>query len=487
MIGPALAAYIITSLNIFRKTYLSSYLIGGVVIVSYFCFLTTVGLAYSSYFLMPLFSLSSFGTSILKPDSMQESTTEATSGTGPRVATYSRVSSSKQVKGQSLEVQEECFEKMKQIHKPRKVYKFSDPGKSGLDFDKRKIIDIMKLAEDRLIDELWITWINRLGRNCRKLLLFCLNLCEEGVTIRTPEKQYDLRDLSSLLMLAIEANEAEKENKRRAKTARDSKARLFRLKKWNKPIPLGFTREGNWLKKKVRWRPLIKDTYVKLTKGASLKAVRKFINAKYKDLLPNPLTCSQVRRLLSDPVYSGRAQHLGVIVEDSALSFVSLETFETVQKILCRISSKHKPKGEDTIRKLVGLYGIAALDFLEQIDFVHKSCGGVIRKNGVRVYGGVCRRLFDCKKCKRQWIVPTDHELKKIQAHFVKKEQTFNRFPNSNSAKYEMSHPQVISSKNISKLKERQKFKPNNKKFHQQSMRKSFEQTHLDYFNVHKK
>jgi DNA invertase Pin-like site-specific DNA recombinase len=418
MMKPALAAYILNRIRILRKAYLSSYIILEVLFASYsFWFLVSRGNLSPYNLLVPF--VASFLCCASSPGSNPDDADwiENLGGDGPRVAAYSRVSTSKQVKGQSLEVQKEAFDKMRDIHKPRIIYGFSDPGKSGENFDKRKISAIMELAEKRLIDELWITWVNRLGRNCRKLLLFCLNLCEEGVTIRTPEKQYDLKDLSSLLMFAIEANEAEQENKRRARTATASKARLFRLKKWNKPVPLGFLKENNWLVKIPEWDSLIKDAYAKLLESGALENVRKFINAKYQEFLPNSLTRSQVRRLLSDPIYAGRPKHLGEVVEDNSLSFISTETFLAAQEMLARISSNHKPKGEDPIRKLAELYGISALGFLEQLDFVHKGCGGSIRKNGPRLYGGVSRRLFECKKCSKEWIIPTDHELKKIQTH----------------------------------------------------------------------
>lgn len=479
MMKSALAAYIINYLKILRKAYISSYLFLGVIFASYIFFSAAVRVDLSPYNLLTYpaaFLLCAF----TRPESNPEGgdNIERLEGEGARVATYSRVSTSKQVKGQSLEVQKESFDKMKEVCKPTIIYSFTDPGKSGRDFDKRKIKAIMQLAEGKLIDELWITWVNRLGRDCMKLLLFCLNLCEEGVIIRTPERVYDLKELSNLLIFTIEANEAQRENERRAKTASESKARLFRMKKWNKPVPLGFRKKDKWLAKKPEWSYLIKDMYEKLLKGASLKSIIKFINAKYKDVLNTPLTRSQVRRMLSDSVYNGKPHHLGVIVEDNSLSFVDEETFSNAHAILSKMSSRHKPKGIDPIRELVELHGISALDFLEQIDIAHKFCGGRIRKNGSKVYGGVSRRLFECKKCHKQWIIPTNRMLKKIQAHFAGKENNFTKA--DNSVKYNVVHPLMVSSKNTSnKLKKKacnmQKLKPSNKNFSQRSIEKFME------------
>jgi DNA invertase Pin-like site-specific DNA recombinase len=486
MMCSALAVHILKSIKILRKAYLSSYLILAALFASYFSSFLVSAVRLSSYnLLFPFIAPLLVCAPAPGPNPDDADWIEDLGGTGPRVAAYSRVSSSKQVKGQSLDVQKEAFDKMKEMHKPIIIYGFTDPGKSGEDFDKRKINSIMKLAEEGLIDELWITWINRLGRNCRKLLLFCLNLFEEGVTIRTPEKQFDLKDLSSLLVLTIEANEAEQENKRRAKTAIASKARLFRLKKWNKPVPLGFLKENNWLVKICNWDPIIREIFAKFFATSSLEYVRKYINTKYREFLPKGgLTRSQLRRLLSDPVYIGMPGHLGVIVEDYSLAFISSETFRAAQEILARIGSNHKPKGEDPVRKLVELYGISALDFLKQIEYIHKSCQGPIRKNGTRIYGGISRRLFECKKCQKQWIIPTDNELKEIQVRFAGQERMYKKALD-NKAKNDVLNPLFASTQNITtKLKEekRSRIKPkaNNKDADEYSQKKSFRQTRLD-------
>jgi hypothetical protein len=217
-----------------------------------------------------------------------------------------------------------------------------------------------------------------------------------------------------------------------------------------------------------------------------LEYVRKYINAKYREFLPKEgLTRSQLRRLLSDEVYIGMPRHLGVIVEDNSLAFIGVETFRAAQEILARVSSKHHPKGEDPIRKLVELYGISALDFLEEMEYVHKSCRGTVRKNGLRSYGGISRRLFVCTKCQKQWIVPTNHELERIQTHFGRQEANCKKAPDSNSGKSKLSNPLVASTQNILiKLKEnkwkRKKLKPH-KDSNELGKEKSFRQTRLDY------
>ena len=96
-------------------------------------------------------------------------------GNGSRVAWYARVSTSRQAKeGYSIEAQLDKLKTMVDRLKPSYIYWFIDSGKSGIDFDKRKIGEIMRLKEEKKITELWVTDIDRIGRDCRKLLTYFL-------------------------------------------------------------------------------------------------------------------------------------------------------------------------------------------------------------------------------------------------------------------------------------------------------------------------
>ena len=433
MMWPALAVHILSLLRGFRKLNISSYLLAGGLLASYLFWSLSVSADLSSYQLLwhfPFVFLCCAWPK--KSDSESVDWTEQLGGMGPRVAAYLRVSTSKQVKGQSLEVQRELINKMKEIHRPSVIYGFIDPGKSGRDFIKRKTGAILELAEGRMIDELWSTQIDRLGRECRKLLLLCLNLCEEGVTIRTPEKEYNLKDISSVLMLAIEAHRAEAENTSRAQRAMASKARLFKMKKWNKQIPLGYRRSGDWIEKIHEWDQFVKDAFAKLLERKSLESVRNFINAKYHSSLGTPRSRSQIRRLLSDPVYAGQPKYLGEMITDFSLAFIDMKVFVECQKILERILSEHRPRIEDPIKNLVEKYGISALNFLDEIDLIHKNCGGFTRRNGTRTYDGLTRQIFECKKCERQWLVPSNSQLKKIQMQMTGQDATSRKLSSNN-------------------------------------------------------
>jgi len=88
-----------------------------------------------------------------------------------------------------------------------------------------------------------------------------LQFTEDGGVIRTPERIYTSEDLASMLLFVIESFGAEKENKVRAERANLSKMRNFKLKRWNKPIPLGYVRDGEWIRKAEGYEQLIKDIF----------------------------------------------------------------------------------------------------------------------------------------------------------------------------------------------------------------------------------
>lgn len=117
-------------------------------------------------------------------------------GDGPRVAAYLRVSTTKQAKdGVSLDVQRDKIKEMIKHFKPSQLYEYIDPGKSGREFDNRKVTDILELAKKGMVDELWVTHIDRVGRTLLDLLHFFVILWRNNVIIRTFEDSYTSKNL----------------------------------------------------------------------------------------------------------------------------------------------------------------------------------------------------------------------------------------------------------------------------------------------------
>lgn len=447
MMKPALADYIIHKIYNYRRLYLISYFFSMVltstiikVLSSYFTIETLhvttlssyslgVNLLSSTFIMLNLLSFTNSSKKKKYPDDIGGADNiEDFSCSGPRIAAYIRVSSTKQAKeGVSLDVQRDEVEEMKRQYNPSKIYWFEDAGKTGMTFNDRKIKYIQKLAESGHIDELWVTQIDRIGRECKKLLIYCLKLCDDGVVIRTPTKQYQLGDLTDLLGLFLQAHGAEEENRKRSERAVASKARNFKMKLWNRPVPLGYEKSGDWIMKQQDWTPLILDVYRLFLLHKKISVVCNEINGKYRLLIrDNKLTRYRIRRILSDPVYMGKPEHLGQSVIDPSLQFVDEKSYSKTLMQIESIKTRHMRKGEG-VNELVEKYGISVFAFLEQVELRHSTCGGKLVRNGTRIIDGIKRYTYLCKRCRDQFWMPTKSQLRRIITHLPIKELSTNQ------------------------------------------------------------
>lgn len=336
-------------------------------------------------------------------------------GDGPRVAAYLRVSTSRQAKdGVSLDVQRDKIQKMIEQFNPSLVYCFIDLGKSGREFDNRKVANILELARREMINELWVTHVDRIGRNLLDLLHFFVILWKNGVIIRTPKNSYTSKNLSKLLEIILKAYTAEETNNKRIEVSIDSKKRKFKSKIWNKAVPLGYEKK-RWLEKIPAWGAIIKECYNYFVLTKRLAPVCRHINRKFSQFLPEPVSRYRVNRILSDPVYVGKPEHMGVVVHDPLLAFVDAEIFSRGQEILEKKRSRHKPDRVSPLKGFVAKYGISALEFIHNLEYHHKSCGGLVVKNGTRIVDGIRRQTFLCKKCEEQFWVPSNSQINRIQ------------------------------------------------------------------------
>ena len=341
-------------------------------------------------------------------------------GKGLRVAAYIRVSTDKQAqRGHSLDVQEKELRELARKIGASRIYWFRDAGKSGVDFDRRKLNLMLDLAERREIEKVLIVDVDRLGRNSRKLLNFLCDLRDCGVTIQTPEGELDIDQLEGLLLSVTKAWRSQYDNEKRAKQANASKAENFLKGHWNKPIPKGYRkRSDGWIERDLSWESVIRDIFELFLRFRSYGKVAETINAKYG----KSLTRQQVAQLLRDPVYIGKPAHLGKVVEDPSLAFVNEETFKKAQEIADLIHRKHSRKGRTTIQDLLREYGAGVLEFVPNIAVLCPSCQGIMVRNGtVSLGAGHTAQIYFCRKCHKELKIPTKRQMQRIQ-EWVRKE-----------------------------------------------------------------
>lgn len=348
---------------------------------------------------------------------------------GKGAAAYIRVSTYKQAtEGDSLKAQEsQAREIAIKIGTPR-IFWVKDPGKSVKDFNSKKLNIILDLACSGKIDKLIIRDIDRVGRKSLKMLGFLIQLRGNGVTIFTPSGELDLEKLSDLIVTACKTFTAEEENLKRAHSSMQSKIRAFKNRHWNLPIPKGYTKSGDWIKKIPSWYPIIEDIYNVFLRVKNFLRVTKYINEKYRNLLNElnrkPLSRHQTSRIIQNAVYEGRPtcsaeateKAFGsIVVDDPELEFVSHDQFEKAGQIIAAKRDKYSRKKKD-LAELVENCGVEILDFLPNVGVLCPLCNGVMEDNGGSNYL--------CKRCNKQLMVPKKNEMERIREWAFKRDKS---------------------------------------------------------------
>jgi len=339
---------------------------------------------------------------------------------GPRAAGYGRVSSNRQVReGRSLEEQQRILFELVEKHKPSVIYGFIDPGKSGKKTENRKLTTIRVLAENHLIDELYLAYVDRMGRNLLECLEFVIALFKNNVRIVTPELIYDRHNLGSIIILVIELYGAEKQNNDRTNKSTASKEGNFLEKSWNKSsVPLGYKKnDQRWVTKLEEYDLMIKQIYTLFLEGQGYSRIRKRINSEYKNLLTEPLKRGRIESVLSDSIYIGKPTHITATVNDSSLQVINIEQYNDAKERIASLKMESIEKIKiDPLGILWEIFG-NVFEFLDTISFHHDEdyCKGRIEKNGSRQTDGVWRQTFICKECRKQFLVPSQRNLAAIK------------------------------------------------------------------------
>lgn len=349
-------------------------------------------------------------------------------------ATYARVSSGEQVKhGYSLYAQSERLREEARRRGYTNIYEVVDAGESGTNFEREGLSKILRLASEGKIDAVFVTSLDRIGRDLIESLNYVRRLDELGVKIVVMSGgETDVTTEIGLMTLTIQFPSAELENKRRAKFSIVGKVQSFKQKHWNKPEPLGYRKKADgWIEKDLRWGPVIRDVFKLFLETKNYQAVARMVNRRHGEVSQKPLTGHQVKQIVSNPVYIGKPQCAGkvvirelgkpAIIEDSGLIFVDLETFEKAQEII-RENRKNFHKKMTVLDQFMEEYGIEVVPYIPRIAVLCPRCGHPTVRNGTLIAWGVTVCNYLCKKCGRQLRVPTKKDMERIQGWLSKRE-----------------------------------------------------------------
>ena len=327
----------------------------------------------------------------------------------PRCAILARVSTLKQAKENlSIPTQIDVLEELAKERGMFVVKVLTEEGRSGRDFSRDAIWEVLDLARRGEIDYLLVLDLDRVGRDTIWVIVFSGILFLLGVKILTPEREYDLKDLPDLLLMVVKSYAAEEEAKKIGERTKRGKVAKFKQKKWVKgSVDFGYMMDGEWPKKDERYEQLIRDVFEIFLKTTNFSLA----SQKVEDMYGVKLSPSKVKRILTNPIYCGRPQYAGVTIEDPSLAFIDIETFERVQKIIGR--QKDKKKGEahnkslQNARRLAEEIGLLnATKIVPELRYCCPDCEVPLVCNGTKNVRGRRVPVFKCPKCKRQFEDP---------------------------------------------------------------------------------
>ncbi len=268
-----------------------------------------------------------------------------------RAALMCRVSSDEQVKGYSLDLQDEALRKHCERYNIEIVYTFREDH-SAKDFNRpefKKFLTFLNKNKGKVDTLLFTSW-DRFSRNITDSLIMLRRLESYGITSHAIEQPIDMSIPENKAMLAIFLCLPEIDNDRRSIKIKGGVRAALKAGRWSRIAPIGYlnTRDKNnkpLIVPSPEKAPLIRMAYEDVLSGISQVEIIKKL--KVKGLKTNKSTFSS---LLRNPVYMGKievpeeGEEKTTLVEGLHEAIVSEDLFYKVQySLITKNKSKNKP------------------------------------------------------------------------------------------------------------------------------------------------
>ena len=236
-----------------------------------------------------------------------------------RCYTYTRVSTSMQVDGYSLDAQQDRLNKFAEFQKMDIVREYCDAGKSGKNITSRPEFQQMlrDVEQERDgVDYILVFKLSRFGRNAADVLNSLQNIQDYGVNLICVEDGIDSSKESGKLTITVLSAVAEIERENILVQTMEGRKQKAREGKWNGgQAPLGYRLSPQ--KDSLVIEPaeaeivrIIYDKYVH--EGLGFKAISDYLNSRgysREKLRKSDLTCftpNIVKLVIGNPVYMGK-------------------------------------------------------------------------------------------------------------------------------------------------------------------------------------
>lgn len=230
---------------------------------------------------------------------------------------YTRVSTTMQVEGFSLDAQKERLLKYADYQEMTVVKEYSDAGKSGKNIEGRpeflQMLRDIEAGTDK-VDFVLVFKLSRFGRNAADVLSSLQIMQDYGVNLICVEDGIDSSKDSGKLMISVLSAVAEIERENILVQTMEGRRQKAREGRWNGGFaPYGYKLENGELKiaeDEAEAIRLIFDKYVNTTMGVASIAQylnrQGYIKKKRQNNSLDMFSVNFVRKVLDNPVYSGK-------------------------------------------------------------------------------------------------------------------------------------------------------------------------------------
>jgi DNA invertase Pin-like site-specific DNA recombinase len=346
---------------------------------------------------------------------------------------YVRVSKDEQQKeGYSIPSQLRILKELMDKDGVEEVHPPIIEAESGRGFDRKGIEELIRLAESREIDVVYIYRLDRLGRVVAETPFFMYKLNELGVAIRSPQRWYKLENPMDFLWTVFESAQADMESRNIGERTQRGKVEKFLHGKWVGHGKFGYSKVGEVLIKNPEMGPAVRGIFETYRGLGDVKTTTSSYNTLFAERFGN-LSVSQVRRVLSDSIYIGKPRYGKASFDAPQLAMVPLDLFEAVQKMLNDKASKRMPKQPEKAKSIWDKWAKKlGADYVANVlnDVLTPICpkcrkintdkgydvitGPIMRDYSSKIVDGVRLPRFICPEptCRHQRTVPLGSQLK---------------------------------------------------------------------------
>jgi len=258
-----------------------------------------------------------------------------------RAALMCRVSSDEQVKGYSLDIQDEALRKYCARYGIEIVYSFREDH-SAKDFKRpefTKFLSFLSKNKGKVDCLLFTSW-DRFSRNVTDSLIMLRRLESYGITSQAIEQPIDMTIPENKAMLAIFLTLPEIDNDRRSIKIRGGVRAALKAGRWSRVAPIGYINSRDsenkpLIKPSMSTAPLVKMAFEYVLNGTP--QVEIISTLRKKGLNTNKSTLSS---LLRNPIYMGKiavpaeGEELFTLVNGVHEAIVSEDLYYKVQDLL---------------------------------------------------------------------------------------------------------------------------------------------------------